>query len=60
MTKSESKANTTTTSSMSSSTITTNKTTPKDAQIVTAILKDMAIVDFEPRIVHQMIEFTYS
>jgi ABC-type cobalamin/Fe3+-siderophores transport system ATPase subunit len=60
MTKSDSKANTTTTPSMSSSTVTTNKTTPKDAQIVTAILKDMGIVDFEPRIVHQMIEFTYS
>ena len=37
-----------------------NKTTPKDVLIVTQILKDMGITDYEPRVVHQMIEFTYS
>ncbi|CAG2116013.1 unnamed protein product [Medioppia subpectinata] len=36
-----------------------NKTTPKDIQIVTQILKDMAITDYEPRVVNQMVEFTY-
>ena len=37
-----------------------NKTTPKDVLIVTQILKDMGITEYEPRVVHQMIEFTYS
>lgn len=36
-----------------------NKTTPKDVLIVNQILKDMGITDFEPRVVHQLIEFTY-
>lgn len=35
------------------------KSTPKDAQVMSAILKDMGIVDYEPRVINQMLEFTY-
>ncbi|CAG2166853.1 unnamed protein product, partial [Oppiella nova] len=59
MTKSESKAQTLSTPSMANS-LAANKTTPKDIAIVTQILKDMAITDYEPRVVNQMVEFTYS
>lgn len=30
----------------------------KDAQVIDSILKDMAITDYEPRVVHQLMEFT--
>ncbi|XP_054168227.1 transcription initiation factor TFIID subunit 9-like [Oppia nitens] len=65
MTKSEAKANATTATTATTPTATTlttslsNKSTPKDAMIVTQILKDMAITDYEPRVIHQMVEFTY-
>jgi len=36
-----------------------NKSTPKDIQIMTQILKDVGITDYEPRVVNQMVEFTY-
>ncbi|XP_071503957.1 transcription initiation factor TFIID subunit 9-like [Diadema antillarum] len=36
-----------------------NKSTPRDAEIMTAILKDMGVTDFEPRVINQMLEFTY-
>jgi len=58
MTKSESKAQALSTPSMANS-LAANKTTPKDIAIVTQILKDMAITDYEPRVVNQMVEFTY-
>ncbi|KAL5005183.1 hypothetical protein ScPMuIL_018639 [Solemya velum] len=35
------------------------KSTPRDAQVMTAILKDMGILDYEPRLVNQMLEFAY-
>ncbi|XP_075537315.1 TBP-associated factor 9 [Dermacentor variabilis] len=35
------------------------KSTPKDAQVMGAILKDMGILDYEPRVINQMLEFTY-
>ena len=36
------------------------KSTPKDAQVMMAILKDMGVTEYEPRVVNQMLEFTYS
>jgi len=35
------------------------KILPKDAQVMVAILKDMGINDFEPRVINQMLEFSY-
>uniref|UniRef100_V5IGQ4 Putative transcription initiation factor tfiid subunit 9-like isoform 2 sus scrofa n=1 Tax=Ixodes ricinus TaxID=34613 RepID=V5IGQ4_IXORI len=35
------------------------KSTPKDAQVMGAILKDMGIIEYEPRVINQMLEFTY-
>uniref|UniRef100_A0A0N5AGG2 Transcription initiation factor TFIID subunit 9 n=1 Tax=Syphacia muris TaxID=451379 RepID=A0A0N5AGG2_9BILA len=32
---------------------------PRDAQIVQAILREMSVVDYEPRIVSQLLEFAY-
>lgn len=34
-------------------------TQPKDSQVMAAILKDMGIIDYEPRVISQMLEFTY-
>ncbi|TMS14258.1 Transcription initiation factor TFIID subunit 9 [Larimichthys crocea] len=36
------------------------KTIPKDAQVMIQILKDMGITEYEPRVINQMLEFTYS
>ena len=35
------------------------KTMPKDARVMVSILKDMGIMDFEPRVVNQLLEFSY-
>ncbi|XP_061431127.1 transcription initiation factor TFIID subunit 9-like [Lethenteron reissneri] len=35
------------------------KSTPKDAQVMAAILKDMGVTEYEPRVINQMLEFTY-
>ncbi len=35
------------------------KSTPKDAQVMAAILKEMGVTDYEPRVINQMLEFTY-
>lgn len=35
------------------------KTTPKDALVMAAILKEMGVVEYEPRIINQMVEFAY-
>ena len=35
------------------------KSIPKDAQVMISILKDMGINEFEPRVVNQMLEFSY-
>ncbi|XP_069068661.1 transcription initiation factor TFIID subunit 9B [Pleurodeles waltl] len=35
------------------------KSTPKDAQVMAQILKDMGINEYEPRVINQMLEFAY-
>ena len=35
------------------------KSVPKDAQVMISILKDMGINEFEPRVINQMLEFSY-
>ena len=35
------------------------KTVPKDARVMISILKDMGISDFEPRVVNQLLKFSY-
>lgn len=35
------------------------KSSPKDAQVMMSILKDMGIMEFEPRVVNQLLEFSY-
>ncbi|XP_033638159.1 transcription initiation factor TFIID subunit 9-like [Asterias rubens] len=37
----------------------TTKAVPTDAEVMMAILKDMGVSDYEPRLVNQMLEFTY-
>ncbi|XP_056141136.1 transcription initiation factor TFIID subunit 9 [Lampris incognitus] len=37
----------------------TPKSVPKDAQVMIQILKDMGITEYEPRVINQMLEFTY-
>ena len=36
------------------------KTMPKDAHVMSSILKDMGIHDWEPRVVNQLLEFSYN
>lgn len=33
---------------------------PRDAAVMEAILKEMGVMDYEPNVVHQMLEFSYS
>lgn len=33
---------------------------PKEAQVMGAILKDMGITEYDPGVINQMLEFTYS
>lgn len=35
------------------------KHVPKDAQVIMSIMKDMGILDYEPRVINQLLEFTY-
>lgn len=35
------------------------KHVPKDAQVIMSILKELGIQDYEPRVVNQLLEFTY-
>lgn len=37
----------------------TAKSTPKDALVMGAILKEMGINEYEPRVINQMLEYTY-
>ena len=37
-----------------------SKATPKDAQVITEILKDMGINEWEPKVVNQLLEFLYK
>lgn len=32
---------------------------PKDAQVIASIMKDMGITDYEPKVINQLLEFTY-
>lgn len=42
-----------------SSSASANNKQPKDAQVMTAILKDMGVNEFEPKVVNQLLEFSY-
>jgi len=33
---------------------------PRDAAVMEAILKEMGVEDYDPNVVHQMLEFSYS
>lgn len=33
---------------------------PKDAQVIMSILKELGVSDYEPRVINQLLEFTYS
>lgn len=33
---------------------------PKDVQVVETILREIGITEYEPRVVNQLLEFTYS
>lgn len=35
------------------------KHVPKDAQVIMSIIKDMGITDYEPKVINQLLEFTY-
>ena len=35
------------------------KAVPKDGQVMISMLKDMGITDYEPRVINQMLEFSY-
>ena len=45
--------------SQSGSASASDKAMPKDARVMMAILKDMNILDYEPRVVEQLLEFSY-
>lgn len=32
---------------------------PKDAQVIISILKEIGLTSYEPRVVNQLLEFTY-
>lgn len=32
---------------------------PKDAQVIMSILKELGVSDYEPRVINQLLEFTY-
>lgn len=36
-----------------------NKHIPKDAQVIMSILKELGITEYEPRVINQLLEFTY-
>lgn len=38
---------------------TQTKHIPKDAQVIMSIMKEVGITDYEPRVVNQLLEFTY-
>lgn len=33
---------------------------PRDAAIMEAILKEMGVTEYDPNVIHQMLEFSYS
>jgi len=42
-----------------SNTASGTKALPKDAQLMASILKDMGVSEYEPKVINQMLEFTY-
>ena len=36
------------------------KRLPKDAHVMASILRDMGIVEWEPRVINQLMEFSYN
>lgn len=36
-----------------------NKHIPKDAQVIMSIMKELGISEYEPRVINQLLEFTY-
>lgn len=32
---------------------------PKDAQVIMSILKELNVTEYEPRVINQLLEFTY-
>lgn len=32
----------------------------KDAQVIISIMKELGVTDYEPRVIKQLLEFTYS
>lgn len=38
---------------------TQTKHIPKDAQVIMSIMKEVGIADYEPRVINQLLEFTY-
>jgi len=46
-------------STNSSSAASNAKALPKDAQLMASILKDMGVTEYEPKVINQMLEFTY-
>ncbi|XP_059621389.1 transcription initiation factor TFIID subunit 9 [Phlebotomus argentipes] len=43
----------------SNKTINNVKHIPKDAQVIMSILKELGVTDYEPRVINQLLEFTY-
>lgn len=37
-----------------------NKSLPKDAQVMASMLRDMGITEWEPRVINQLMEFSYN
>lgn len=35
------------------------KVIPKDAQVIVSIMKDMGITDYDPKVINQLLEFSY-
>lgn len=36
------------------------KSIPKDAQVITAILKEFGITEYDPKIINQLLDYSYS
>ena len=39
---------------------TTDSSGPRDAAVMEAILKEMGVEDYDPNVIQQMLEFSYS
>lgn len=45
---------------MAAMTAAQQKQMPKDALVISSILKELGINEYEPRVINQLLEFTYS